>query len=112
MYSHTDTTNSSTIITEVDPDADTSSIPDCENPDFVSCQRATVNLDALLSGKDLDFFGKVTMARVATSPASFGSMVNFIYEVGIHLTYEYILKKYHNLFLILTTKELNWRTCM
>ena len=37
---------------EVDADFDTSSIPDCADPSFLSCQRAHVNFDALLSGKD------------------------------------------------------------
>ena len=67
-------------IADSDPGFNTSSIPDCANPRFLSCEMATVDFEALLSGEDLDIFGDHVMMRVNEMDSFFGDMKNYIYK--------------------------------
>ena len=64
-------------------DFDTSTIPDCQDPSFLSCQSAKINFDALLSGEDLDFFDGHEMKRTQETEATMGNMTNFVYKVRV-----------------------------
>ena len=72
---------------EVDTEFNASSIPDCSNPSFLSCQMALVNFEALLSGKEIKIFGKnednILMSRTKEMDSVIGDGVTFIYEVII-----------------------------
>ena len=71
------------LLADVDPDFDTSSLPDCGNPDFLSCHMAYIDFESFLSGEDLNILDGHVMARIKEADNFIGDGKNYVYEVRI-----------------------------